>query len=84
MTMNSLQPSAKGDNLKKSRRKNFGIQCADLVMEAAHQTYNAGRGRTIVESCIKRLQERIDELRPKKATPEYKEARYGKEKEEKQ
>ncbi len=63
---------------KLSRREKFGIQCADLVMEAAHQTYNAGRGQKIVQSCINRLQKRIDELQPKKATPEYKEARYGK------
>jgi len=47
-------------------------------MEAAHQTYNAERGRKIVQACIKRLQIRIEELKPKKATPEYKKARYGK------
>jgi len=47
-------------------------------MEAAHQTYNAGRGKKIVNACIERLQERIHELQPKKATPKYKKARYGK------
>lgn len=63
---------------KITRREKFGIQCADLVMEAAHQTYNAGRGKKIVNACIERLQERIHELQPKKATPKYKKARYGK------
>jgi hypothetical protein len=47
-------------------------------MEAAHQTYNADRGREMILACIKRLQSRIHELQPKLATPEYKEARYGK------
>lgn len=49
-------------------------------MEAAHQTYNSGRGKKIVNACIDRLQERIHELKPKKAASEYKEARYGKKK----
>jgi len=63
---------------KLTRREKFGIQCADLLMEAAHQTYNVGRGRKMVEACIKRLQDRFNELQPKKATPEYLKARYGK------
>jgi hypothetical protein len=50
---------------------------ADSIMEAAHLTYNAPRGRKIVQSCIDRLHERIEEIQPKKATPEYKKARYG-------
>lgn len=49
-------------------------------MEAAHQTYNVERAIKMVNACIDRLQERIHELKPKKATPEYKEARYGKKK----
>jgi hypothetical protein len=43
-------------------------------------TYNAPRGIKIVQSCIKRLQERIGEIQPKKATLTYKIARYGKKK----
>ncbi|MCK5614853.1 hypothetical protein KAR91_74010 [Candidatus Pacearchaeota archaeon] len=61
-----------------SRQEKFGIQLADTIMEAAHLTYNAPRGRRIVEACINRLRERLDEIKPKKADPKYKEARYGK------
>ena len=63
---------------KKSRATIAGEMQADATMEVAHLTYNAARGRKIVEACIRRLQERIGELQPKEATPEYKEARYGK------
>jgi hypothetical protein len=63
---------------KETRVDAFGISLADVVIETAHLMYNASRGRKIIEVCIKRLQERIDEIRPKKAKPEYKEARYGK------
>ena len=65
---------------KLTRREKFGIQSADLIMEAAHQTYNADRGRKMVMACIERLQTRIHELQPKQATTEYKKARYGKKK----
>jgi hypothetical protein len=66
-------------NLKKTtRQKSLGIMFADSIIEAAHQTYNASRGRTIIESCIRRLHDRIGEIQPKKADPKYKEARYGK------
>lgn len=51
---------------------------ADSIIEAAHQTYNAPRGIAIVGACIKRLQERLPEIQPRKADPEYKKARYGK------
>ena len=60
-----------------TRQEKLGIMFADAVIEAAHQTYNAPRGRKIVETCIKRLQERIEEIQPKKAKPSYKQARYG-------
>ena len=60
-----------------SRAEKFGKMLADTVIEAAHLTYNAPRGRKIVEACIKRLQERIDEIHEKKSDPEYKKARYG-------
>ncbi|MBT4277804.1 hypothetical protein HOD96_03620 [Candidatus Falkowbacteria bacterium] len=63
---------------KKSRAESFGEMLADVVIEAAHLTYNAPRGVKIVETCIKVLQKRIEEIKPKKATPEYKKARYGK------
>jgi hypothetical protein len=73
----SVLKVGRDNNLNKlTRREKFGIQSADLLMEAAHQTYNAERGRKMVLACIKRLQTRIKELQPKKATPEYKEARY--------
>ena len=60
-----------------TRAENFGEQMADAIMEAAHLTYNAARGRKMVNSCIDQLNNRIHELRPKKADPEYKKARYG-------
>jgi hypothetical protein len=56
----------------------FGLALADVVIRAGHSTYNARRGKKIVESCIKSLQERLSEIQPKKATPAYKKARYGK------
>jgi len=65
---------------KETRVDTFGISLADIVIEAAHLTYNASRGKRIVEVCIKRLQERIHEIQPKKADPKYKKARYGKDK----
>ena len=70
----------KKEEEKKSRAEKFGIMQADNVIEAAHMTYNAPRGIRIVEACIKRLQERIGEIRPKEADPKYKRARYGKKK----
>jgi hypothetical protein len=53
-----------------------GRDFADVVMSSAHLTYNAPRGIKIVQSCIKRLQERIGEIQPKKASPEVLAARY--------
>ena len=38
---------------------------ADVVMESTHQRYNTPMGRSIVNTCIKHLQERIEELRQK-------------------
>jgi hypothetical protein len=58
----------------------LGRDFADVIMSSAHMTYNAPRGIKIVRSCIERLQERIDEIQPKKATLTYKIARYGKKK----
>lgn len=60
-----------------TRAKTFGFSLADSVIEAAHLTYNAARGRAIVESCIMRLQQRIHEIQPRQAKPSYKKARYG-------
>lgn len=62
---------------KKSRATAFGVSLADAVIEAAHLTYNAARGKVIVKSCIARLQERAHEIQSRKAKPSYKEARYG-------
>ena len=62
---------------KETRARAFGISQADVVMEAAHLTYNASRGKAIVESCIKQLQKRIHEIQPRKAKPSYRKARYG-------
>jgi|WetSurMetagenome_2_1015567.scaffolds.fasta_scaffold404832_1 hypothetical protein len=67
-----------GNKNKTTRQESLGILFADGIMEAAHQTYNAARGRAIVESCIKRLQMRVNELQSKPADPAYKKARYGK------
>ncbi|MFZ2038834.1 MAG: hypothetical protein WAV11_02765 [Minisyncoccia bacterium] len=72
--------------------KAFGLAMANVAMSAAHMTYNARRGKKIVEHsiesleaciksleiCIKNLRERLPEIQPKKATPAYKKARYGK------
>ena len=69
---------------KTTRAGDLGRSFADNVMEAAHLTYNAPRGRKIVETCIKRLQERIDEIQKTPASPAYKKARYGNKKKEKQ
>lgn len=63
---------------KKSRAEIAGMMLADAVMEVAHLTYNAPRGTRMITACITRLQERIGEIQPKEASPEYKEARYGK------
>jgi hypothetical protein len=63
---------------KISNAEELGIAQADVVMKYAHMMYNAGRGRKIVETCIKVLQERICEIQPKKAEPAYKKARYDK------
>ena len=60
-----------------TRQKSLGIMLADSIIEVAHQMYNASRGKAVIEACIERLQERISEIKPKKATPKYKEARYG-------
>ena len=62
---------------KVTRQEALGIMLADGIIEMAHQMYNALRGRAIIEACIKRLLERIDEIQPKKADPKYKAARYG-------
>ena len=64
----------------KSRAEKLGILLADSIMEVAHLTYNAPRGKKIVETCINRLQERLNEIKPIPANPKYKEARYGKKK----
>lgn len=63
---------------KKSQAETFGIAAADVVMKAAHMTFNAPRGRNMVRFCIKELKRRLSEIKPKKATPHYKAARYGK------
>ena len=63
---------------KISNAEQLGIAQADVVMKYAHMMYNAGRGKKIVKTCIKILQERIDEIQPKKANPKYKKARYDK------
>lgn len=60
-----------------NRQERFGIQLADVAIEAAHLTYNALRGKKIILSCINRLKERLDEIQPKQADPKYKKARYG-------
>lgn len=63
---------------KMSNAEDLGIAQADVVMKYAHMMYNAGRGKTIVETCIKILQKRINEIQPKEADPKYKKSRYGK------
>jgi len=60
-----------------TRQEKLGIAFADTIVEVAHQTYNANRGRKIILACIKQLKRRFDEIQEKKAIPEYKKARYG-------
>ena len=62
---------------KITKAERHGEVLADAVMWAGHNSYNAQRGKKIVETCIKILQERISEIQPRKADPEYKKARYG-------
>ena len=62
---------------KITRQEFLGIMFADGIIESPHLMYNAHRGRAIIEACIKRLEERKDEIQFKKADPKYKEARYG-------
>ena len=66
---------------ERTRAATFGTLQADAIMEAAHLTYNAARGRAMVDACIARLQERRDELQPRMASAHYKAARYGSRKE---
>jgi len=63
---------------KKTRAEISGELFANGIVEAAHLSYKASRGRQMIGACIQRLQERIDELQPKKTDPAYKKARYGK------
>lgn len=62
---------------KISKAELHGKALAEVVMLAAHNAYNAPRGRKIVATCIEILQKRIEEIQPKKADPKYKKARYG-------
>ncbi len=62
---------------EKTRAEAFGVEMADAVMNAAHLTYNASRGRMMISSCIRQLQARIEEIKPRKAKPSYRKARYG-------
>lgn len=55
----------------------LGKMFADAIIETAHLMYNARRGKKIIQACINRLIERLDEIQPKPANPKYKEARYG-------
>ena len=61
-----------------SRPKALGIAIADNLIELANLFYNAGRARAFIKIIIERLLERIGEIQPKKADPEYFKARYGK------
>jgi len=62
---------------KQNRSATLGHAFADVIIESAHQKYNARGARLMVTACIKRLEERLSEIQPKKATPKYKKARYG-------
>jgi hypothetical protein len=63
---------------KQTKAEKAGIAFADAMMWAAHLSYNARRGQKMIEACIIRLHERKSELRPQKATPSYRKARYSK------
>lgn len=62
--------------MKLTRQEKLGILFADSIIEAAHLTYNAQRGRKIILSCIDRLNKRLNEIKPRKADPIYKKQRY--------
>jgi len=59
------------------RAKLLGVMLADVIIEVAHLTYNASRGRKIVAECIQQLERRTIEIKPKKASSKYKKARYN-------
>lgn len=63
---------------KETRSEFLGRMLGTIVIEIGHQRFNASQGRKIEETCLKTIQERIDEIQPKKADPKYKKARYGK------
>jgi len=66
--------------MRKTAGTKFGEDAADVIIQAAHLTFNAPRGKQMIEACIKRLQERLGEVKPRPATKAYKKARYGRKK----
>lgn len=62
-----------------SNVEDWGIAFADVIIRSAHMRFAAQQGRKMVSVVIEQLQKRIDEIQPKKATPEYYRARYEKE-----
>ena len=67
-----------GNKKNLSRGEKFGIAEADGIIETACLTGDVSMAVKMIESCIKRLQERKGEIQPKKADPKYKKARYDK------
>ena len=63
---------------EKTRIETFARKAANVVIRTGSMTLDVSVGRKIIDSCIKRIEERINEIQPKKADSKYKKARYGK------
>ena len=60
-----------------TRRRKAGMQLADSIFELCQMMYNVQTAKGVILACVDRLNERLPELKSKKATPKYKKARYG-------
>ena len=60
-----------------TKRKKIGYKIADGVLAAITLFYNADTQNAVLEAVIEKLEKARGMFKPKKAAPEYKEARYG-------
>ena len=65
-----------------TRRQMAGAKMADAIFELCNMMYNVNTAKGVIYACIDRLNKRLPELKSKKATPDYKQARYGNKKED--
>ena len=62
-----------------TKRKKIGYQIADGVIASITLYYNHQTQNSVLHHVIERLQQFAGQFEAKKATPEYKKARYDKE-----